>query len=167
MKPGEWTGRIGPPHAVRARHSLFSTSSANVFHVALEVVAAFMGGPSDPRKRSLPDYSFILCRLHRGIGRQSEAQDQGKGIVYGSKLVGIEASGGISQALWIDNDSLLHQNTGLVAVQTDGWAKRGWTRAGRGRRHEGRAQCHELVSLNDDRISGASLLPSAGVAWGG
>lgn len=116
--------------------------------------------PNRTLRRALP-HACIAA-----VGR-SEAQHQGKGIVYSPKLVSIEASGGMSQALWIDNDSLLDQNAGLITVQADGWAERGWTRTGRGRRHEGRAQCHELFGLNDDGIPGTSLLPSACAAWGG
>jgi hypothetical protein len=36
-----------------------------------------------------------------------ETQDQGKGIVDGSKLIGVETPGGTSEALRIDDGGLL------------------------------------------------------------
>lgn len=95
----------------------------------------------------------------------SEAQDQGQGIVHGSKLVCVEASGGMPETLWIDDDCLLDYHASLGALQADGRPKRGRACAGRGRRNEGRAQRHELVGLNDDRVAGAVLLPPAHTSW--
>lgn len=46
-----------------------------------------------------------------------EPEDQRERFVYGSQLVGIEAPGGLSQALRIDNRGLLDQHSGLSLLQ--------------------------------------------------
>jgi hypothetical protein len=48
---------------------------------------------------------------------KSETQDQSKSIVYGSKLVGVETSGGTPEALWIDDGGLLDEDSGLGPVE--------------------------------------------------
>jgi hypothetical protein len=58
-------------------------------------------------------------------GRQSETQDQGKGIVHGSKLVSVEAAGGTPEALGIDDGGLLDKDARLGSVKLDRRTKRG------------------------------------------
>jgi hypothetical protein len=53
-----------------------------------------------------------------------EAKDQGKSIVYGSKLVGIETSGGTAETLRVDNGGLLYEDPRLGVIERDGWPKR-------------------------------------------
>lgn len=63
---------------------------------------------------------------------QSEAKDQGKSIVYSSKLVGIETSGGTAETLRIDNGGLLDEDSRLGAVKLDHRAEHGRAGACRG-----------------------------------
>ena len=50
-------------------------------------------------------------------GRWSEAEDQGKGTVYRSELIGIETPGGPPESLWIHHRSLLNEDSGLGSVE--------------------------------------------------
>jgi hypothetical protein len=70
-------------------------------------------------------------RIQAVIGT-SEAKDQGKSIVYSSKLVGIETSGGTAETLRIDNGRLLDEDSRLGAVKLDHRAEHGRAGARRG-----------------------------------
>jgi hypothetical protein len=94
-------------------------------------------------------------------GRSSEPHDQGKSIVYSSKLVGIETSRGTAETLRIDNGGLLDEDPRFLAVQLDRGPERGRTGTCRGWRDESRTQGYELIGLDDDRVAGTLLLTPA------
>ncbi len=116
-----------------------------------------------PRCRS-SSRNGALCR--QAIRPTSEAQDKGESIVDASKLIGVEATGGASESLRVYNGGLLDQDTGLPAIHGDDRSERCRSGAGRRRRDKCRAQRHELVGLDDDRIAGPALLPTARVPRG-
>jgi hypothetical protein len=67
----------------------------------------------------------------------------------------------MAEALRVDHRGLLYKNSRFVAVELDRRSERGRPGTDRGWRNEGRAQRHELVRLDDDRVAGAPLLTSA------
>jgi hypothetical protein len=60
---------------------------------------------------------FCSSGVQRQAGRWSEAEDQGKGIVYRSEFIGIETPSGPPKSLWIYHRSLLDENSGLGPVE--------------------------------------------------
>jgi hypothetical protein len=59
----------------------------------------------------------LLLRRQRQTGRWSEAEDQGKGIVYRSELLGIKTPRGPPKSLWIYHRSLLDEDSRLGPVE--------------------------------------------------
>ncbi len=57
------------------------------------------------------------CRNDASVLGWSEAEDQGKGIVYRSELIGIETPRGPPKSLWIYHRSLLDEDSGLGPVE--------------------------------------------------
>jgi hypothetical protein len=92
---------------------------------------------------------------------ESETQDQGKSIVHGSQLASIEAADGRPKPLWIHDGGLLDEDPRFLAVQLDRRPERGRTGTCRGWRDENRTQGNELIGLDDDRVTGTSLLTPA------
>ena len=92
----------------------------------------------------------------------SEAQDQSERVVDRSQLIGIQSTGRAAKALWIDDGGLLDEDARFEIAQRDRRPKGGRQRSGRRRRYERRTQRHELIGLDDDRITRPSLLMSSG-----
>jgi hypothetical protein len=59
----------------------------------------------------------LLLQRQQQTGRWSEAEDQGKGIVYRSELIGIETPRGPPKSLWIYHGGLLDEDSGLGPVE--------------------------------------------------
>jgi hypothetical protein len=59
---------------------------------------------------------FCSSGVNKQTGRWSEAEDQGKGIVYRSELICVETPRGPSKALWIYHGGLLYEDSGFGPV---------------------------------------------------
>jgi hypothetical protein len=110
--------------------------------------------------RDTPSFRHI-----EGEGVGLQAEDQREGLVDSAQLARLQATGGIAEPLRIDDRRLLDEHPRLLAAESDSWseARRKGTRRGRGDDH--RAQPEKLVRLDNDGITGATLLTTATSAW--
>jgi hypothetical protein len=75
--------------------------------------------------------------------------------------MGLEAPGGATEALRIDDGRLLDEDPGLGPSEIDGGPEARGEGARRRRGDEDRAQVEEFVGLHHDRVTSAALLAPA------
>jgi hypothetical protein len=96
-----------------------------------------------------------------------ETEDEHQGRVDGAKLVRVEAPGGATEALRIDDGRLLDKDPRFLPREGDCGPKARWAGIRRRGRDEDGAQVEELIGLDDDRIASPPLLvaTSASRRW--
>src|SRR5665811_872565 len=122
-------------------------------------------GRTWPAKWGRMDRCGSARRLTRSLG-PSKTEDQGKGIVHGAKLIGVEASSRASKALSIYHRALLDEDLRLVPLQSDHGPEGGRMGTRRGGREQGRAQPKELERLKNHRVTGTALLAATRTSRG-
>ena len=104
-------------------------------------------------------YGLVQTGLFRGAA--SESEDEQQGLVERAELTRVEAPGGATEALWIDDRRLLDENTRLLAIDRDRQPKARRAGARRRRRDEDRAEVEELIRLDDDGVASPALFVAA------
>jgi hypothetical protein len=90
-----------------------------------------------------------------------ETEHEHQGLVDGAELVRVEAPGGTTEALGIDDGRLLDEDARLLTLEGDRGPKARWAGTRRRWRDEDGAQVQELISLDDDRVASPALFVAA------
>jgi hypothetical protein len=112
--------------------------------------------------RSNPGFREPVTLSH--LPALSESEDQHERLVDRAELTCIEAPGGPTESLWVDDRRLLDQDACLLALERDRRAEARRPSARRGGRDEDGAEVEELVSLDDNRVTSSALFVAAAAA---